>query len=122
MLIGDVRRVLDRSPEDAGALGHRGYALRKLGRFQPAVADYTAALAQQPGSIRLRNNRGYCLARLGCYADAVADYDAVLDLDASNTHALHNRYASVPPAQLLPMAMLRDDFLKQWAGNGMACT
>ena len=99
-----MHRVLDKSPEDAGALGHRGYALRKLGRFQPAVADYTAALAQQPGSIRLRNNRGYCLARLGRYADAVADYDAVLDLDASNTHALHNRSLPIAiavfPAQL----------------------
>ena len=112
MRMGNVHRVLDRSPEDAGALGHRGYALRKLGRFQPAVADYTAALAQQPGSTRLRNNRGYCLARLGRYADAVADYDAVLDLDASNTHALHNRCTPMLPSHILPVPILHQEVLE----------
>eukprot|EP00951_Prasinocladus_malaysianus_P019707 scaffold159885_cov36-Prasinocladus_malaysianus.AAC.3 len=64
------------APSDVGTLATRGYVFRKLGEYDKAVEDYTAALRLSPGQVRLHNNRGYCLAKLGRYEEAVADYDS----------------------------------------------
>jgi len=86
--------VLQRCPTDLAALSNRGYAFRKLGKFAAASEDYTAALKQSPGTVRLYNNRGYCLAKLGKYKSAILDYQQVIQLDPANAHAYHNRCAA----------------------------
>ena len=83
--------MLQRSATDLAALSNRGYAFRKLGKFAAASEDYTAALKQSPGTVRLYNNRGYCLAKLGKYKSAIQDYQKVIQLDPANAHAYHNR-------------------------------
>lgn len=101
-------RVLREWPEDVTALSNRGYCMRKLHRIEEAAADYSAAIALSPPSLRLFNNRAYCLAKLGRYAEAVSDYSSVLQLEPRNAHALQNRCAQRSPAQA--------DFLQPYAG------
>lgn len=88
-------RLIDLCPDDASGYSNRGYAFRKLGDYEAAVEDYSAAIALSGcSSTRLHNNRAYCLAKLGRYQEAIADYDAVLAMDADNVHAYHNRWAA----------------------------
>lgn len=64
---------------------------RAQGKFEEAVADYTAAIELSPQHCRAHYNRAYALDKLGRYAEAVADYDAAIAFDASNATAFHNR-------------------------------
>jgi tetratricopeptide (TPR) repeat protein len=87
-----ARRLVELCPDDPSGYSNRGYAFRKLGDYEAAVEDYSAAIALSPASsTRLHNNRAYCLAKLGRYQEAIADYDAVVALDPDNVHAYHNR-------------------------------
>lgn len=89
-------------PEDPSGYSNRGYAWRKLGEYEAAVEDYTAAIRLAgSGSVRLHNNRAYCLAKLGRYSEAVQDYEAVLAADPANVHAYHNRWGGAGAGLLL---------------------
>jgi tetratricopeptide (TPR) repeat protein len=68
-----------------------GYAWRKLGRYDAAIADYSRSLELEPDNIKTLNNRGYSYAKSGLYDAAVADYSRVIALDGGNAHAFHNR-------------------------------
>lgn len=85
-------RLLALQPEDHSIYLNRCYAYRKIGAFDAAVQDYSAALLRAGSTVRLHNNCAYCLAKLGRYQEAIAAYDAVLELDGANVHALHNRW------------------------------
>jgi tetratricopeptide (TPR) repeat protein len=89
-------RLIELCPDDSSGHSNRGYAFRKLGDYEAAVDDYSAALSLSgSASTRLHNNRAYCLAKLGRYQEAIADYDAVVGVDPDNVHAYHNRCAGV---------------------------
>lgn len=68
-----------------------GYAWRKLGRYDAAIADYSRSLELEPDNIKTLNNRGYSYAKSGAYDAAIGDYSRVIALDPSNAHAYHNR-------------------------------
>lgn len=61
------------------------------GLYQDAIADYTQAIALQPGHCRALYNRAFSYDRLGHAEEAVADYTCALKLEPGNATALHNR-------------------------------
>jgi tetratricopeptide (TPR) repeat protein len=61
---GDTRHASTsgrRDPDMRSAEKHhnRGYSLRKQGRFDEAIAEYTMAIAKQPGYFKALFARGF---------------------------------------------------------------
>jgi tetratricopeptide (TPR) repeat protein len=76
------------------ALTLRGTAHRAAANYDAAIADFTAALALQPGSADLLNHRGIARFLKGGDADrqaALADYTAAVAADARHAEAYNNR-------------------------------
>src|SRR5688572_1213408 len=73
-------RALALAPGNAEILANRGAALRQLGRYEEALADYDRALAIAPGSPEAHNNRGVALAAMARWREALACYDRALQL------------------------------------------
>ena len=98
-----------------------------------ALADYSAALAVDPGSCYALYNRGITHDRLGAYAAAVKDFSAALALDPSNADFYHNRGFSlrklVPPLSsacfavpLLCLSCAIFTLLTWISENGLLCS
>lgn len=60
------------------ALGNRGAALKFLGRYDSAIADFTLAIGLDPRNPQYFCQRGDVLRRKQAFNDAVADYTAAL--------------------------------------------
>jgi hypothetical protein len=84
-------RALALDAGNAEVLANRGAALRKLGRYQAALADYDRALALAPTAAEAHNNRGVALAALGRYDEALAAYARALELAPGSERARFNR-------------------------------
>jgi hypothetical protein len=84
-------RALALDGANAEVLANRGAALRKLGRYQEALADYDRAIALAPASAEAHNNRGVALAALGRYDAALAAYARALELAPGFERARFNR-------------------------------
>ena len=84
----------------------RGSAFYFQGRYEEAIADYTAALAQQgqQQSI-LYYYRGNAYSYLQNYEAAIADYTAVLALEPADPNAFYNRGNCYRRQGLLPEAV-----------------
>ena len=65
--------------------------MRKQGKYDKAVTDYTAALQYASQPAKLLINRAYCWAKLAQYRNAVGDYNAAIAAEPDNIHAYHNR-------------------------------
>lgn len=55
----------------------RGYAYRKLGRWDKAIEDYTQSLRLSPDNIKTYNNLGYSHAKGGDFESAIRNYSTV---------------------------------------------
>jgi tetratricopeptide (TPR) repeat protein len=64
------------------------------GQFEAAIADYTQALALNPGHCRTLYNRASCYDRLQRLPEAAADYSAAIALDQGSARAFYTRRAS----------------------------
>ena len=64
------------------------------GQFEAAIADYTQALALDPGHCRTLYNRASCYDRLQRLPEALADYSAAIALDQGSARAFYTRHAS----------------------------
>ena len=60
--IASYDEVLERSPDDVGALRGRGDALLNLGRRGDALAEYEKAIKLQPHDVGILNNYAWLLA------------------------------------------------------------
>lgn len=69
-------------PDDAELYCLRGYAYRKIGRYEDAVNDTTIGIDLDNRPARYAN-RGYAFLALGRYRDALDDADAAISLNAS---------------------------------------
>lgn len=78
-------------PSDPGMYTNRGYAWRKLGKYEEAIQDYTGAWTLDPTNLRTLNNRAYSYAKINQFQRAIEDYSHVIERDPTNTHAFHNR-------------------------------
>lgn len=77
--------------ELAYTLSLRGDLLRKLGRFEEAIADYDQAIAISPENAVFYNNRGNIWAEHGRVDLAFSDLGRALELDPENSVFLNNR-------------------------------
>ena len=85
-------QVLSRDPENASAWHHRGFALRRLGRFEEALASFDREMVLDPVNTEaIHSNRGYSLQALGRCGEAIAAYDEVLRINPDHIKALTSR-------------------------------
>lgn len=70
------------------------YVCGMQGQFEAAIADYTQALALDPGHCRTLYNRASCYDRLQRLPEALADYSAAIALDQGSARAFYTRHAS----------------------------
>ena len=86
-------RCAARAPGRNGHISGAETALRRLGRNEQAVADYSEAIKLNPKNAETYNNRANAYSLLGRYDDAVKDYDEAIKLDAKNARMYANRGA-----------------------------
>lgn len=81
------------NPLDYVPLVERGNLLAEGGRWQDAIADYSAALrlAQSPDDALIYDNRGVARLYLLDYYPALADFSQAVTLDPTYFYALANR-------------------------------
>jgi hypothetical protein len=108
-------RALALDPRHVDVLCNRGAALRSLGRYEEALADYDAALAIAPTHGAAHNNRGVALAALNLHDDARAAYDQALAINPRDDRARFNRAL----AELVrgDLAAGFADFESRWTGS-----
>ncbi len=68
-----------RSGDVAVTYNNRGVAYARLGEYDLAIADYTAALEISPASADFVKNRGLAYEQLGELDNALADFQAFLE-------------------------------------------
>jgi tetratricopeptide (TPR) repeat protein len=78
-----------RAPRTAADFNRRGLRHYQHGRWQRAVADFTAALRLDPKQAAFYINRATARQRQGAPDEAIADYDKALQLDPQNA-TVHN--------------------------------
>eukprot|EP00667_Euglena_gracilis_P009812 EG_transcript_9978 len=74
----------------ARALGNRGNARSRQGKFDAALQDYNAAIRLAPYAVDPVLNRGVALEAVGRLAEAAADYRAVLAVAPEDPAAWNN--------------------------------
>jgi tetratricopeptide (TPR) repeat protein len=63
--LADCNESLRLKPNDADTLDSRGFVYIKLGQFDPAIADYSAAVAANPKAASALYGRGYATRKKG---------------------------------------------------------
>lgn len=71
-------RVVQDSPEFAGAYLKRGIAYAELGHYERAIVDYNATLRLEPENAEVLRLRGIAFEVLGNKLGALEDYNAFL--------------------------------------------
>ena len=85
-------RVLAIDSRNASAWHHRGYALRRLGRFEEALESFDREMELDPVNTEaVHSNRGYSLQALGRYREAIDAFDEVLRINPNHVKALTSR-------------------------------
>lgn len=79
------------APGLAAALNNRGLVLSNDGRFEPALADFDAALTLRPEDPQLHGNRGNLLLRMGRLVDALNAHDRAVELAPEDPTGYYNR-------------------------------
>ena len=70
---------------------NRGNALKKLSRFDAALASYDRAVALRPDFAEAHSNRGTALKELKRFDEALASYDHAIALNPNYIEAISNR-------------------------------
>ena len=77
-------------PNDPDIYNARGVAWQRIGQFEPAVRDHTAAIERKPDEMAY-NNRARAYRQLGNYPQALADYTAALGIKPDFAEAYYAR-------------------------------
>jgi tetratricopeptide (TPR) repeat protein len=83
--------VLARHPDDHRILSLRGQAHAELEEWEPAIADYSAALKVDPSLADVYNRRGVAYEMSGRPKEALADYEEVVRLHPDHAVGYRNR-------------------------------
>lgn len=86
--VSEVREIL------AEVYNHEGLRHHNLGKFDLAVADYSAAIAINPADACAFHGRGMSNKRLEKYQEAIADCTQALQLDPKNFRTYNERGAA----------------------------
>ncbi len=122
------RSVLEREPEQPGALSLLGILLAQTRRAQQAVELLGRAAAAMPDSAEAHINHGNILRTLGRYGDALACYERALALKPDNALAHYNRGLTLGDQQQYDQAIesygravaLKPDYAAAWNNRGAA--
>ncbi|MBL6750559.1 MAG: tetratricopeptide repeat protein [Nevskia sp.] len=90
-LIGRALRGGLNDETQEAAYYNRGVAYHRKGRYDEAIADYSAALKLKPTDAQAHNNRGVAYKNKRQYELALADYDEAIKLEPDNASAHFNR-------------------------------
>lgn len=69
----------------------KGYELRRQGKFESAIEEYSRAIQKDPRHFKALFNRAFALDKLGEHRDAISDYSRALEVDPGNAFAYYNR-------------------------------
>ena len=83
--------ALEADPKYFKALFNRGFAYDKLGAYDKAISDYTAAIKIEPDNAYAYYNRGITLDRKGMLVMACDDFTKAIELQPGNADFHHNR-------------------------------
>lgn len=94
--IADLSKYLESRREqkkatEAEPLYLRAHAYFRLGRFEDAVRDYTAAIDLAPGVAETYLERGWCRISLGLWREAINDLDRAIELGQRSSQAYERR-------------------------------
>jgi tetratricopeptide (TPR) repeat protein len=78
-------------PDFAEAYNNRGNVHFAAGNLDPAIDDYTQAIACNPGYAEAYNNRGNAYGRKGDLAGAIRDHSAAIRINPGYTVAYSGR-------------------------------
>lgn len=84
-------QVLEVDPEHINAYLQRGFCHTLLKEYEPAIADFSAAIARKPDHLWAYTSRGSAYNKLGRHDEAMADFDRVIAIDPKNEEAFNNR-------------------------------
>jgi tetratricopeptide (TPR) repeat protein len=91
LAIRQIDAALKIRPDVADAYNNRGNALKKLGRFEEALASYNQAIAFKPDDAASFNNRGSVFKDLRQLEEAATDFDSAIALKPDFAEAFNNR-------------------------------
>lgn len=100
--------ILARKPKDAEALGWKGEAQARLGRFEASAATLQTVVQANPKDAQAWNNLGRAALQRKAWADAREAFDRALKLEPGQMEALFNR--GIAQFNLKRYAASRDDF------------
>ena len=86
-----VSQAIKASPEEHSLLFTRGFINYKLGNFQDAVEDCSAALKLDPSFIRAYEIRGRSFCELGNYEEAIADSTQAINMGTRDSDTFNSR-------------------------------
>lgn len=107
-LLAHSEAILARKPQDAEALGWKGEALARLGRFEASAAVLQSVVQANPKDAQAWNNLGRAALQRKAWGDAKAAFDRALALEPGQMEALFNR--GIALFNLKQYAASRDDF------------
>lgn len=81
-------KAIERRPDWTEARFCRGVAQVIMGKFDPAIEDFTAVLHDQPNHFAALYNRGRLYARLKQHEEAIADLERSIEVDSRQARKL----------------------------------
>ncbi len=84
-------KLIDRQPENAALWSNRGNVRVSQNKIEPAISDYTQAVALAPLEPDPYLNRGAAYEAAGDWQAAIDDYNRVLKLSPNDPAAYNNR-------------------------------
>src|SRR5258708_6164349 len=79
------------NPKDPFPYSNRGFAYRKKGELDRAIADYSQAISLDPKAAQYYYNRGVTYRSKGDVDRAIADYNQAITIDPKSSDAFYNR-------------------------------
>lgn len=90
---------------DTYDLTNRGYALRKLDRYEEALSCYEQALLDNPTAAQIWYHKGYVLVNLNRLNEALTCYDHAIENNPDFAQAWYNKGFTLALMDNLPEAM-----------------
>jgi tetratricopeptide (TPR) repeat protein len=102
--------------------------LRKLGRYEDAIANYDKALEIKPNYHYSWDNRGNSLRKLARYEEAIASYDKAIEVKPDDHEAWNNRGNSLDDLGRYEEAIasydkaieIKPDKYNAWSNRGLS--
>ena len=88
--IPDFSKVIELKPEESLARTNRGFAFRKLGKYQEALQDFSEVISTNPNAYSYEH-RGFVKYLIGNYSSALKDLETSIQMNSANSLAYKTR-------------------------------